>query len=469
MTCNINSIICPQCGSSEIHMDSDLFGTCKTCGTQFSIQQEKQQEIHIHIHDDASEPKVKRTYCKAEVVPEYTTEQFLRKVWIEIGKDEAPPAVFEKDFDKVEQIKHVVVLQKMSADVAYQASIGYDREEPYIDYETYYEEEPYITTEWYWDEVEKTKRQRSVTKYRQVERQRQITKYKTVTDWSHYAGKLSDESTAIAENSESVYLDKSLFASSFTGAKEGSIIRAYDDSAKELEVTKTADDKLNEQHCQNFWNTALVELPGDQCRDVESEIENLKSVETTFVIAVEYVATLVCNGKTYKKYAYPFGSMEIGGDKFNNHLNLEVITTAIKEKSEKTIQKLEKLIEDRIANTEPNIWSKTKNITLITMGLCVTSIILSVLVRSLLLISLVFCFSIGAFVYSFIYERIVTRQEWTKVREEKEKTKDEIECERQRCKQEVENYEKNYKSKRRELLDKKLESLGFEPASVDEL
>ena len=39
MAIDIKTVICPQCGSTDVDMTSDTQGVCNSCGAKFTVQQ----------------------------------------------------------------------------------------------------------------------------------------------------------------------------------------------------------------------------------------------------------------------------------------------------------------------------------------------------------------------------------------------------------------------------------------------
>ena len=171
MAIEIKTIACPQCGSTDVQMTSEAKGVCCCCGAQFTVRQGADtqnvyNEVHVYADGNSAE---KRDSCrKMEISPEYSKDQFIRKAWITLAAENAPIEVFNETFRAAVKTDLQILIDSLSADVTYQASVGYDREEPYTDYETYYEQEPYIAYEKQWNNVTKQTEERQVTKYKRV-------------------------------------------------------------------------------------------------------------------------------------------------------------------------------------------------------------------------------------------------------------------------------------------------------------
>ena len=145
MATEVQPIVCPQCGAKEVRMESETQGVCEFCGARFTVQPRIENiinEIHIHSRKTVG----KSTSRNSEILSSFTEKDFLRKAWISFAKEGAPLDIFSEDFGEVKRFDHHVVHDTIDAEIAYSASIGHDREEPYTAYETYYEREPYTAT-----------------------------------------------------------------------------------------------------------------------------------------------------------------------------------------------------------------------------------------------------------------------------------------------------------------------------------
>ena len=392
---------------------------------------------------------------KSEILPEYSKEEFVRKAWIELAIEDVPIEVFNEDFTNPTENEHQVLIDSISVNVSYQVSVGYDREEPYIAYEDYWEDEPYLATESYYDYDTKSTRTRQVTKYKKVKKQRQVTKYKKVTDWSPLNGTHSADSVAVVENIPGQYLDESAFVESFRGANDSSIISASPELIETMVVNEMANDKAQSEHRYTIDRSVKHSLPGDHYRDLDWRVVDTTSSSTKLYKTPEYEATICFNGKTYKKRAFPFGPMSINGDKIKNEISLEAVTSKMK-------TDLNNKITNRKNKIEENVSKATNMISLITILLLLSSILISLFVRSIAVVLIVFAVSVVAFIFNTLKVKSETNLEKTRANNE-------IKAETDKVESEISNYSKDYKIKQREALNIKLKSLGFEPVSSEEM
>lgn len=125
MAIEIKSLCCPQCGSTDVVMESDSKGRCEACGSSFLVKSsaetnQKDEDEGIDIYPATIKYK-----------PEHTASDFIRRAWISFYHDDAPEQIFDENFDEVSVVEHQIVQEFISANVSYHVSIGYDSEEPY--------------------------------------------------------------------------------------------------------------------------------------------------------------------------------------------------------------------------------------------------------------------------------------------------------------------------------------------------
>ena len=56
MAIDIKTVICPQCGSTDVDMTSDTQGVCNSCSAKFTVQQRiETQNVYneVHVHTEA--------------------------------------------------------------------------------------------------------------------------------------------------------------------------------------------------------------------------------------------------------------------------------------------------------------------------------------------------------------------------------------------------------------------------------
>ena len=464
MAIDVKGILCPQCGSTSVNMTSETQGICKSCNAKFTVQQRAEiqnvyNEVHVHTDGDSKTEDMAVNediiLNKLEISPEFTKKEFLRKVWISLALDDAPIEIFNKNFDEISENEHQVLIYSISVDLTYQASVGYDRQEPYIDYENYYEEEPYIAYEKQYNKVTGQYEERPITKYKRIQKQRPVTRYRTVTDWSTASGNLSSQAVATIENLEGQNLDEPLFQNSIVNIKDGSVRPVSEELAEKMHVTDSAYDDARIEQIQIIDKHVRASLPGDHNKDLDWKISNITDLSVALFKTFEYEASICFNGKTYSKHAFPFGSMKIGGDTIKNSASLKTLQNRMKKALEEKTRKRQEAINK-------NIQKATTGISLLTIALLVLSITISIFIRSTALVTIAFIIGVAFFIFNTV---AVKKADVT----ERKKAEKDIKAETAKVKAQIADYSKNYKKKQRAALDQKLKELGLNPVSADEL
>ncbi len=358
-----------------------------------------------------------------KIANEFSKNKFIRESWIALAKEDVPLEVFNENFEDVSVVKHQVVVDSISAAVSYQASVGYDRQEPYL------------ATESYYDNSTKTRKER------------QVTKYKTVTDWKPISNSCSEYSTAIVENASEVKLDSVLFRESLSKSVKKEV------AENELEITDFAQKKIYREHYDNLCYYVARKLPGDHYKDIDVKIDSIEGKTSNIYLASEYMASISYGGKKYTKYAFPFGyTMNIGGDKIEN-------TESAEQFEKRQLRMLSNNEKERNNSKNKRLWKANKKIVFITVALMLVAFssgFLYFLPRILTtLISLLFPVSL-----------IYTIVKWVKSNEKvADSIKKENEEEKTRVYKEIEEYAQKRKEAIRDALNKKLISLEMEKVS----
>ena len=397
---------------------------------------------------------------KWRILPKFSKEDFLRKVWEAFADEDAPIELFRQDLGAVKEKEYEVLIDTISADVSYNASIGYDRQEAYIDYERYYEEEPYLTTETYYDYNTRSRRTRQVTKYKRVAKERPVTKYKTVTDWSLFSdSRTVNNTTACVTNKNYSDFDMETFRECYkqTDRSEFAVISGGEAAA--FNISRAADAKAEKRHGSAIQRSVANSLPGDRYKDLDCTYSVTERASALFKLPM-YETSVNFNGKTYTKYAFPFGDeLKICGDQIENVQSVESVKSQTYETLDKNARKRRGEINDRV-------WKKTGFVEVFTMLLLAASVAVSVLAcilkESFLHNMAVIGIAIGAaavfFVFNFILDKLVDNKETRKAEAE-------IRKEKEAADEKLAHFKENHLAELQEALRKKLNALGNGQAS----
>lgn len=214
---------------------------------------------------------------------EFTKEDFIRSLIIYLGiKDETPIDVVDARFGQVKESYKEVILCTAAVEGVCSGSIGYDRQEPYIDYEPY--------------------RERVGNSY--VTRQRQVTKYRTVTDWRPFSAPYSGEATCAGYNSLEFSFGDDLITTALKTADSDSILlqgeAKVDPSG--LSLVRAA--------CEREVVWRAVSLPGDRNRDITHK-SNSEILSLSCYIMPFYEVTYTYNGDSYNACCFACGDINI--------------------------------------------------------------------------------------------------------------------------------------------------------------
>ena len=397
--------------------------------------------------------KIETTVISAE----HEKNEFLREALISFGKDGAPSEFFEQEVNFAEK-EHTIVEVFETASYSYQASVGYDREEPYIDKEIYFEKEPYIDNERYYDTNTKTYKTKTVTKYKDVQRERPVTKYKSVTDWSPWNGKGEHIVYSAADNDPEGYIDSQMFLDAYYSSKESS--HTPKNNGKCSQPSEEAVLNACAKNLSQIKAQIISELPGDRSKDLTVNVEESKQSISMF-IAPEYTATVSYDGKAYEKKSFPFGDFNISGyscfEKPN--FDLEFSENELRDYKSTRIGEYKR---EAFINALRGRWKMDA----LVLGVILLSIIFSCFVHRWFLVLIFFAAAVAGFIFhrNYMNESYDTEQ-WEvdrAINAEKKEIEDRIKNER-------ENAEKTHESKVLDSLNKKLTSLGLKPADAKEL
>ena len=388
-----------------------------------------------------------------KIVPCFEKEDFQRKAWIALAKDDVPLDVFDLDFSEATEEYHRVLIAKANYAVTWQADIGNDRQESYTDYETYYEKVPYTDYERKYNTNTRRYDQVPVTKYRKEERQRLVTKYRTVTDWHSGSGEHSGKELFFDSVDELPFAKTRFFEdynSEYATPLSEEDVKAYPD----MKITQSMLNLARSVHEYGISNSTMDSVPGDHNRGFSYQITEYNLTSAYLVRVPEYKTTIYYDGEIYEKRGFPFGNMTVSTTNIPNPISVEAEK---KKRQDKTKAENEQREKEYVTK----IWNSTKILTLASICFLVLSIAVSLFVHYLWLVIVCFLGGIGLAVFSNV------NVNKTSQRIQKE-IKDANAAALSACNEAIENYDKEHKKVIFEALNKKLSSLGYAPADKTE-
>lgn len=295
-------LICPQCGSSDIKMVSPTEGYCLYCHTKVY----KKQETNINTKNITIIKEAKDTVVyenKYRVSPEVSKEYIMKLMLEQLVKEDAPIEAFNFSFSSLKSKEILFIESDKGFEVSYQARVGLDKKEAYIDYEYYYEEVPVTSYN-------------GSTTTKSVRRERPVTKYRSYIDWSPIGGNTKANTVSFTSNEECYEVYRK-FVQKQIASVNSSSLKNIDD---EFVISDYALENIDEQEYNKIKGYIYASLNGDHIDDIEFEINAKTEVEDIYYLTPLYILNIECDGKTYTKYAFPFGNdISINGDKIEHY------------------------------------------------------------------------------------------------------------------------------------------------------
>lgn len=174
----LQSVCCEKCGSSDILLLDESRFKCNYCGTITMIEHKKDHVSTIIIKEEKEE-KVKPKVAFYHIPNNGNLQDFTREAYIKLfSEDCVSKEIMGAEFGVSRIEKRNYIILDASYDISYSVSIGYDREEKYVDEETYYQNGE--------------------------RRKRFVTKTRIVTDWRPITGNYNTSNTTVAMNDKPV-------------------------------------------------------------------------------------------------------------------------------------------------------------------------------------------------------------------------------------------------------------------------
>ena len=388
-----------------------------------------------------------------KIDPMYAKEEFLRKAWISLAHEDVPLEVFDADFGDVTQESYHILCTGADYDVSWSGEIGNDRVEYYMDVENYYDREPYTDYEQKYNSTTRQYETVPVTKYRKVEKQRQVQRSRTVTDWHSGSG----DHSGTAKSWDCVDARNTFDAKRYEKDVHSDDFVEFDDELERSPDMQPTDAMLahaEDLRDENLHKQVYRSLPGDHSRSVNYRINSYSLEYVTMFRVPEYVATITYDGTTYTKRAFACGDMTMSHAKIPNPISAEKEKKRLQDQRNKTIV-------EAMEHYEAQVWTKVKLASTLAILVLLASIAASLLIHSL--IPMLSCFIAGVVMYIFTH---VTRRNAEKTATDKlNKVADEAYA---TCKDKVENYQRHRNAELLDALNKKLASLGLQPATEAE-
>jgi hypothetical protein len=216
-------------------------------------------------------------------------------------RSETPIDVVDADFGEIKEGIREAIICTAEVQGICVADIGYDRQEPYTDYEEY--------------------REKVGGQY--VTRQRKVIKYRTVTDWQPFEKSYFGEATCVGYNEAS--LDTGNLTKAIASIDRDSIVRQGEAEVDSMGLSWVIRD------CETHVGAEKVRFPGDRHKDVHYEAES--EVKTLVCYKLPYYeVSYVYNGRKYTAWAFACGNIYIEADLPKNNAD---VTEVVEQKTKK--------------------------------------------------------------------------------------------------------------------------------------
>lgn len=213
---------------------------------------------------------------------QFSEEQFMRQVYIDLSAEEKSPLdILSSKFGEIKEGEGEVLVAEMDVDITFSCMIGKNRQEQYIDRQTYYE-----------NGIQKT---------------RDVKKTRTVTDWSPFQSSASGKFSATVENA-----DKKLNFKSEERARavyRGVFLKhnsQYENVDENFIANPAAIARLQEMGKRACMGE--VKLPGDTSKDL-SYSGTAKITKITKLKVPEYSVNFEYNGSGGSAKSFASGEM----------------------------------------------------------------------------------------------------------------------------------------------------------------
>ena len=343
------SVICPSCGSNDVSMVSEESGICMHCRSNVVINKSKpvtNVSNEVHIHTSTAGDALMIDYV---VKTEIDEAEFLRKALLVLANDkDAPADIFSSQFLPVASDYRFYANVTCDVDLTYSATIGTDRKEQYQEYDS------------------------SAKKW--------VTKTRTVTDWYPHSGmKKSQQEAAVALDDKS----ENGFGATLHYIKKYAAVKA---DAADFEAPKAL--LPTQAHIESAKGSCITgaeidakkNLPGDHHKDFSAG-GSASIVKIDNYVVPEYTMDYVYHGSPHTMHSFATNGNASWGS----------------------------IVSDK-KNIESTVEKRTFKFYVLTTGILLLSILISLFVRLYTLNILGFVAAVACFIFTAVY-RVRTRKQ----------------------------------------------------------
>ena len=274
-------VVCPQCGSTDIALQSSDLGKCKHCGTTVVLPKKEQNVTVVNNFVVSNNAENSANYYT--IKPERTLrDEFIREAYISLAKQRITPVdISDSKFDVVKDSVEQYIEVDSTANITYSATIGYDRQVEYTDYDS---------------------------------TGRAVRKTKTVTDWKPFSGSLVKENVIFVGNDDKSTLEGD-FEYALKSAQSSSVI-PYDGTSKvnvaPLPPNPNVVEAAKLLSIEDAKFSAKANLPGNHCKDFHAAGSATVNSVNSYT-APRQGAKYTYGARHYECSSFAFGNFRMHG------------------------------------------------------------------------------------------------------------------------------------------------------------
>lgn len=274
-------VVCPQCGSTDIALQSSDLGKCKHCGTTVVLPKKEQNVTVVNNFVVSNNAENSANYYT--IKPERTLrDEFIREAYISLAKQRITPVdISDSKFDVVKDSVEQYIEVDSTANITYSATIGYDRQVEYTDYDS---------------------------------TGRAVKKVKTVTDWKPFSGSLVKENVIFVGNDDKSTLEGD-FEYALKSAQSSSVV-PYDGTSKvnvaPLPPNPNVVEAAKLLSIEDAKFSAKANLPGNHCKDFHAAGSATVNSVNSYT-APRQGAKYTYGARHYECSSFAFGNFRMHG------------------------------------------------------------------------------------------------------------------------------------------------------------
>lgn len=301
---NYETLLCDTCGSNDIELVTDEIALCNRCGSKIVIRKEKSDIINNFYSSESNNAEQQGSNLPVITTQVRDAQTFKRDALVSLAMEKnTPPDIFQSQFQPVrtQLTQYARVDYKYTLHIS--ASIGYKKQEEYIDYEIYY--------------------------VNGQSRKRPVTKTRTVTDWKPYSSELVGESFGFVNLTENIDDgDRVLsFIRKHKGEYDAKFIEETNFQIQTKEVNSSQVRQIVDKDYSSFRNEALDSLPGDTSKDLDVSVD-YEVIQVRYLIIPQYLLPYKYNSENYDVRAYKASKDNYLGNSPDNSANANQIFEA---------------------------------------------------------------------------------------------------------------------------------------------